>query len=86
VLADFRGQVGEVFRIRPKARGVAQSPPLPLVVEMGPGITAEPAGLRERLVEEIKTRLLVTVDLQLVPYGSLPRDTYKSRLVEHPAA
>ena len=86
VLADFRGQVGEVFRIRPKTRGVAQQPPLPLFVEMGPGITAEPAGLAARLVEEIKTRLLVTVELHLVPYGSLPRDTYKSRLVEYTAA
>ena len=82
----FRGQVGEVFRIRPIVRASRRQPPLPLFVEMGPGVTEEPAGLRERLVEEIKTRLLVTVDLQLVPYGSLPRDTYKSRLVEHPAA
>jgi phenylacetate-CoA ligase len=85
VLADFRPQVGETFRIRPRVRGVAQAPPLPVVVELGPNIASEPPGLRERLAEEIKTRLLVTVDVQLVPYGSLPRDTYKARLVEYPA-
>lgn len=86
VLADFRPQVAEIFRIRPRSRGVSQQPPLPIVVELGQGIEAEPAGLRERLVEEIRTRLLVNADVQLVPYGSLPRDTYKSRLVEYPAA
>ncbi len=86
VLADFRPQVAEIFRIRPRTRGVAQQPPLPIVVELGPTVTTEPAGLRERLVEEIRTRLLVNADVQLVPYGSLPRDTYKARLVEYPAA
>jgi phenylacetate-CoA ligase len=86
VLADFRPQVGEVFRIRPRVRGVAQTPPLPIFVELGPTIAAEPPGLRERLANEIKTRLLVSADVQLVPYGSLPRDTYKARLVDYPAA
>jgi phenylacetate-CoA ligase len=86
VLADFRPQVAEIFRIRPRTRGVAQQPPLPIVVELGPSVTAEPEGLRQRLIDEIRTRLLVNADVQLVPYGSLPRDTYKSRLVEYPPA
>jgi phenylacetate-CoA ligase len=86
VLADFRPQVGEIFRIRPRTRGVAQQPPLPIFIELGATLAAEPAGLRERLQDEIRTRLLVNADVQLVPYGSLPRDTYKARLVEYPAA
>jgi phenylacetate-CoA ligase len=86
VLADFRPQVGETFRIRPRTRGVSQQPPLPVVVELGPTVTTEPPGLRERLAEQMKTRLLVSTDVQLVPYGSLPRDTYKARLVDYPAA
>jgi phenylacetate-CoA ligase len=86
VLASFRPQVAEIFRIRPRTRGVSQQPPLPIVVELGPNITAEPEGLKQRLTDEIRTRLLVNADVQLVPYGSLPRDTYKARLVEYPAA
>jgi len=86
VLADFSPQVGEIFRIRPRTRGVAQQPPLPIVVELGPNVAAEPDGLRQKLIDEIRTRLMVNADVQLVPYGSLPRDTYKSRLVEYPPA
>jgi phenylacetate-CoA ligase len=86
ILRDFVPEVGEAFRIRPRAAGVSQTPPLPLVVELGAGVAAEPPGLREKLTAEIKTRLLVSVDLQLVPNGTLPRDTYKTRLVEFPAA
>lgn len=86
VLADFRPEVAEIFRIRPRTRGVAQQPPLPIVVELGATVATEPSGLRERLQDEIRKRLLVNADVQLVPYGSLPRDTYKARLVEYPLA
>jgi phenylacetate-CoA ligase len=85
VLADFRPQVAENFRIRPRTRGVAQQPPLPVFIELGSGVTSEPPGLSERLADEIKKRLLVSAEVHLVPYGSLPRDTYKARLVEYPA-
>jgi phenylacetate-CoA ligase len=85
VLADFRPQVAENFRIRPRTRGVAQQPPLPVFIELGRDVSAEPPGLSERLADEIKKRLLVSTEVHLVPYGSLPRDTYKARLVEYPA-
>jgi hypothetical protein len=32
----------------------------------------------------IRERLLVATDIEFVPYGTLPRETYKSRLVAHP--
>lgn len=86
ILRDFVPHVGEAFRIRPRAAGVSQTPPLPLIVELNAGVEAEPPGLREKITAEIKTRLLVQVDLQLVPNGTLPRDTYKTKLVEFPAA
>jgi phenylacetate-CoA ligase len=86
ILRDFVPHVGEAFRIRPRAAGVSQTPPLPLVVELNAGVQGEPPGLREKITAEIKTRLLVSVDLQLVPHGTLPRDTYKTKLVEFPAA
>jgi phenylacetate-CoA ligase len=84
ILRDFTPDVGEIFRIRPRVRGVSQPIPLPIVVELGPGVAAEPPGLRERLTAQIKNRLLVSADVQLVPHGTLPRDTYKTKLVEYP--
>jgi phenylacetate-CoA ligase len=86
VLQDFRNSVGEHFRIRPLQRGVRQSSPLPIVIELARGLDGPPPGLRDQITNEIKTRLLVPADVQLVPYGTLPRDTYKSRLVDFSAA
>jgi phenylacetate-CoA ligase len=86
ILHDFIPDVGEAFRIRPRVRGVSQPTPLPIVVELAPGLLAEPPGLRERITAQIKTRLLFAADVQLVPYGTLPRDTYKTKLVEYPEA
>ena len=84
ILRDFTPDVGEIFRIRPRVPGVSQPIPLPIVVELGPDVVSEPPGLRERLTAQIKTRLLIAADVQLVPHGTLPRDTYKAKLVEYP--
>ena len=83
ILKEFSPDVGETFQIRPKMRGVSQEPPLPVVVELGSGIPAEPEGLQSRLHSEIRTRLLVNTDLSFVPYGTLPRETYKYKLVDY---
>lgn len=83
VLREFSPDVGEIFQIRPKARGVAQSPPLPIVVELARGIASEPEGIRERMNAAIRSRLLIAADVQLVPYGTLPRGEYKSKLVDY---
>jgi len=85
VLKDFSAHVGEVFRIRARERGVSQQPPLPVVVELAQGANVPPEGLAERIATEVRARLLVTVTVELVPYGSLPRGEYKTGLVEHPA-
>jgi phenylacetate-CoA ligase len=84
ILRDFTPDVGGIFRIRPRVRGVSQPTPLPIVIELGPDVVSEPPGLRERLTAQIKTRLLIAADVQLVPHGTLPRDTYKAKLVEYP--
>jgi len=39
--------------------------------------------LAKRIKDEIKARLLVTTDIRLVPHGSLPRETYKTKLVDY---
>ena len=83
ILREFTPDVGETFRIKPKSQGVSQEPPLPVVVEMGKGLESEPQGLGEKIKTEIRSRLLVTTEVTLVPYGSLPRETYKSTLVDY---
>lgn len=83
VLKEFAPDVGEVFQIRPNARGVAQSPPLPIVVELAKGIEKAPGRIHERLSAAIRARLLVTAEVILVPYGTLPRGEYKSSLVDY---
>lgn len=84
ILHEFTPDVGETYQIRPNKRSVAQEPPLPIYIELGEGIAEEPDGLRERLKAEIRSRLLVTADIHFVPYGTLPRETYKYRLVKYP--
>ncbi|SNS87123.1 phenylacetate--CoA ligase family protein [Tropicimonas sediminicola] len=82
---DVVGKIGNgvsgAIAIRPTARSVKQAPPLPVVVELAQG--AEPddalAGLiRKRLRDE----LLVSTDITMVPFGTLPRTDYKSKLVD----
>ncbi|MBI2970259.1 MAG: AMP-binding protein [Gammaproteobacteria bacterium] len=86
ILREFSPEVGEVFQIKPRSRGVSQEPPLPVVVELGKGIGSEPEGLAERVKAAIRSRLLVTTTVSFVPYGALPRETYKYKLVDYSGA
>jgi phenylacetate-CoA ligase len=82
ILNGFTPEVSGLFLIRPREQGVLQSPPLPVSVELGPGVTAPP-GLAERIKMEIRERLLITAEISLVPHGTVPRETYKSKLVDY---
>jgi phenylacetate-CoA ligase len=84
VFEDFSPYIGEVFRIRLKEHGVTQQPPLCLAVELAQGVSAPPDGLAERIATEVRARLLVSVTVELLPYGGLPRGEYKTGLVEYP--
>lgn len=86
ILREFAPDVGETFRIFPRNKGVRQTPPLPLVVELGEGRGQVPAGLDARMTAEIRSRLLVNTELSFVPYRTLPRETYKSALVDYSKA
>ncbi|WP_405224395.1 phenylacetate--CoA ligase family protein [Lentisalinibacter sediminis] len=83
LLQDFAPDVGGLLQVRPRERGVLQSPPLPVVVELGEGMSSAPEGLADRIRQEIRSRLLVTTEVELVPYGTLPRETYKSKLIDY---
>lgn len=82
LLKDFLPDVGGAFRIEPKKRGVAQSPPLPVTVELGQDITDPPEGLADRIKGAVREKLVVTTEVSLVPYGTLPREEYKAKLVD----
>lgn len=82
ILADFTPEVSGMLQIRPREHGFLQAPPLPVVVELGEGQTNDP-GLAERIKGEIRSRLLVTTEIRLVEYGSVPRETYKAKLIDY---
>ena len=83
ILDHFTPKVSGMFQVRPRSRGVLQTPPLPVVIELGKDTPEAPAGLRQQMADEIRSRLLVTTDVSFVPHGTLPRETYKSKLVDY---
>jgi len=85
VVAEFGPQVSGALVIRPRRKGVRQQPPLPLVVELAEGVAAT-AALSAEIAARIRSRLIVTVGVDLVPFGSLPRSDYKIKLVDYSAA
>lgn len=81
VIGGFAAAVSGVISIRPQAKGPKQAPPLPVIAELAEGVTA-PEGLAEAIARKIRDRLVATVEIRLVPAGSLPRTDYKSKLVD----
>jgi phenylacetate-CoA ligase len=80
VVSAFEPAVSGNILVKPRGQGVKQEPPLPVAVELARGEGAEPelaAAIRTRLREV----LVVQTDVELVPFGSLQRSEYKSRLV-----
>ena len=58
-----------------------QEPPLPVGVELARGAAAD-AALAEAIRERLRSVLVVQTRVELVPWGSLQRSEYKSKLVE----
>jgi phenylacetate-CoA ligase len=76
VAAEFGG--GPIL-IRPAHDGVRQDAPPRVLVE----VEGEPApDLAPAIRDAIRSRLVVTTEIELVPYGTLPRSEYKSKLVD----
>ena len=80
IVGAFGAEVSGVISVRPSRRGFRQDPPLKLLVETG-GEGAR-ADLAERIRNRIREVLLVTTEIALVPFESLPRSDYKSKLVD----
>jgi len=68
--------------VRPSRQGVQQLPPLPVHVEAAEG-SSPGAGLGEAIEKAIRAKLVVTTRVEVVPFGSLPRTDYKTKLVHH---
>ena len=82
VVSGFAPKVSGHILVRPQAKGVKQEPPLPVSIELGRGESAD-AELAEAIRERVRNVLVVQTRVELVPWGSLQRSEYKSKLVEH---
>jgi phenylacetate-CoA ligase len=82
VVGAFAPDVSGHILVRPRDEGVKQDPPLPVSVELARGTAADPA-LAESIRERLRGVLTVQTSVDLVPWGSLERSEYKSKLVEH---
>jgi phenylacetate-CoA ligase len=82
VVSSFAPAVSGHILVRPQAQGVKQEPPLPVSVELARGAEPDPA-LAEAIHERLRSVLVVQARVDLLPWGSLQRSEYKSKLVEH---
>jgi phenylacetate-CoA ligase len=82
VVSSFAPDVSGHILVRPAAAGVKQEPPLPVRVELARGAAPDDA-LADAIGEKLRTTLVVRTRVELVPWGTLQRSEYKSKLVEH---
>jgi phenylacetate-CoA ligase len=80
-VAAFGPEVSGHILVKPQAEGVKQDPPLPVSVELARGAAGDPL-LAQAIRERIRDVLVVQTHVELVPWGSLRRSEYKSKLVE----
>jgi phenylacetate-CoA ligase len=80
-VSAFAPRVSGHVLVRPRTPGVKQDPPLPVTVELGRGCDAN-SSLAEAIRERLREVLIVQTRVDLVPWGSLQRSEYKSKLVE----
>jgi phenylacetate-CoA ligase len=82
VVGAFAPEVSGHILVKPQTAGVKQEPPLPVSVELARGSTGD-SRLAEAIRERLRNVLIVQTRVELVPWGSLQRSEYKSKLVEH---
>jgi phenylacetate-CoA ligase len=84
IVNAFAPAVSGVIAIHPPVRAVKQAPPLPVTVECAEGETPDPE-LAGRIEARIREALVFQAKVELVPFGSLARSEYKSKLVIWPS-
>jgi phenylacetate-CoA ligase len=81
VVSAFIPAVTGYIAVKPESPGVKQEPPLPVSVELAPEADTD-ASLADAIRERIRDVLVVQTRVDLVPWGSLRRSEYKSKLVD----
>ena len=81
VVSAFAPEVSGHILVKPRSPGVIQDPPLPVSVELAPGATEDEA-LADAICDRLRDVLVVQTRVDLVPWGSLRRSDYKSKLVQ----
>jgi phenylacetate-CoA ligase len=81
VINQFAPAISGVISVRPRLKGFRQDPPLKVLVEVAEG-KAGGERLAENIRKRVRDTLLVTSEVALVSFGSLPRSEYKSKLVD----
>jgi phenylacetate-CoA ligase len=82
VVGGFAPDVSGHILVRPAAPGVKQEPPLPVTVELARDARPDPS-LADAIRDRLRAALVVSTRVDLVPWGTLQRSEYKSKLVEH---
>jgi phenylacetate-CoA ligase len=81
IVNEFVPAVSGQILVRPAEPGVKQHPPLLVAVELARGSEATER-LAGAIAKRIRDVLTVTVRIDLMPWGSLQRSEYKSKLVQ----
>jgi len=81
VVSAFAPTVSGHILVKPRGQSVKQEPPLPVSVELARDVTADEA-LADAIRDRLRNVLVVQTRVELVPWGSLQRSEYKSKLVE----
>ena len=82
VVAGFAPRVSGAMVIRPTRKGVRQEPPLPVHVELASGEAAQDEALARAIEQAVRATLVATVRVTLLPYGSIARSEYKTKLLD----
>ena len=82
VIGEFLPRVSGHILVKPANAGVKQEPPLPIDIELARD-QEDDAALAEAIRARLRSVLVFTAGIKLVPFGSLQRSEYKSKLVQH---
>jgi phenylacetate-CoA ligase len=81
IVGAFAPDVSGAILVKPAAEGVKQEPPLPVAVELAKDAAPDVA-LANRIGERLRAALVFQASVELVPFGTLARSEYKSKLVK----
>ncbi len=82
VVSEFMPAVSGYILVKPRQLGVNQDPPLPIMIELAKEQIADLI-LAEAIQSRLRSVLVFSAAVELLPHGALQRSEYKSKLVQH---